>query len=145
MGILQKIKLQPLALDQYFNEPCVKKQIILHHTASSPDPYGVLRWWASTPERVATAFVIGGKPINKSSNWKDGELLQCFGSDKYAWHLGLTSAHLKAGNPGAKSNTELNKMSIGIEICNFGGLTKTNKGYTTYVGSIIPDAEVIDA
>lgn len=145
MSILDKIILKPLAADQYFPDAANKTQIYVHHTASSPDPYGVLTWWGSTSDKVATAFVVGGKPTltSQKGKWKDGDLLQCFGSDKWGWHLGLTSAQLKAGNPGAKSNTDLNKMSIGIEICNFGGLTKTNKGYATYVGNIIPDTDVV--
>jgi len=69
--------------------------------------------------------------------------LQCFSSNKWAWHLGLTSAQLKVGGPNAKSNTALNQGSIGIEICNWGGLTKGPKGYTSYAGAIVPDDQVI--
>jgi len=143
MNILERITLVPFAKDQYIDEEVNKSMIFLHHTASSENPYGVLNWWASTPERIATAFIVGGTP-GKNTKWKDGDILQCFGSGKWAYHLGLTSAHLRAGGPKAKGGTELNKISIGIEICSWGQLTKTPAGFKSYAGVIVPDKQVCE-
>jgi N-acetyl-anhydromuramyl-L-alanine amidase AmpD len=142
MTVLDKITTVPFEEKNYVNETTTKNQIYIHHTASSANPYGVIEWWKQTPERVATAFVIGGR--SKSSKWKDGEILQCFGSGKWGWHLGLTAQHLKAGGPNHKSSTDLNKLSIGIEICSWGQLTKTDKGFKSYAGEIVPDDEVVE-
>lgn len=143
MSILEKIKTVPFSSTQYIDESVPKNQIYIHHTASSPDPYGVIKWWESTPETVATAFIVGGRE-DKSGRWKDGDLIQVFGSGKWAWHLGLKASHLKAGGPKAKTNKELNRQSIGVEVCAWGGLTKTNNGFKTYAGNIITDSEVIE-
>lgn len=143
MSILDKIIFKPLATDQYCTDEVPKVQIYLHHTAGSADPYEVLNWWASTPEKIGTSFVIAGKP-KKNSNWKDGDILQVFNTGFWAWHLGLKEEHIKVGGQYAQKNPFLNKHSIGIEICNWGGLTKRDDGYYTYVNSRIPTAEVVD-
>jgi N-acetyl-anhydromuramyl-L-alanine amidase AmpD len=142
MSILEKITMSPLLAGQYFDEVTTKNQIYVHHTAGNPDPFGVVSWWASTPDRVATAFIIGGRAKSNTSKWKDGQIVQCFNSNRWAYHLGLTAANIKAGNPGAKDNVTLNKNSIGIEICDWGCLTLGPKGYTTYVNTTVPEAEV---
>lgn len=43
---------------QYLKERTVKRQIVLHHTASGPGVDGDINWWMRTPERVATHFII---------------------------------------------------------------------------------------
>jgi len=141
MSVIEKIKTVPFATTNYINESSPKRQIYIHHTASSPNPFGVIKWWESTPETVATSFVIGG---TTGPSWKDGDIVQAFGSAKWGWHLGLAAKHLKAGGATAWSNKELNRQSIGIEICNWGYLTKTSKGFKNYAGGIVPDAEVVE-
>jgi hypothetical protein len=143
MNILEKIIFKPLPETQYLREPSSKNQIYLHHTASSPNPYGVLEDWALTPPRIGTAFIIGGKP-DRRNLWKDGDIVQAFSSKFWAWHLGLTNNHLRAGGPRAKTNTELNKNSIGIEICNWGQLTLRNGKFINYVGREVNESEVIE-
>ena len=143
MSILEKIKTVPFAPSNFMDESSPKQQIFVHHTASSPNPFGVIDWWVSTPEKVATSFVIAGK-ADASGKWKDGDILQCFGTAKWAWHLGLTAKHLSAGGPKAWTNKEMNRQSIGIEICNWGGLTKTDAGFKSYAGRIVPADEVIE-
>lgn len=142
MSILNKIILNPLTPDQYYTEKTQKKQIYIHHTAGNPDPFSVRKWWLTTPEKVGTSFIIGGKPT-KATNWKDGDIHQSFSSDYWAHHLGLTAAHVQIGKPGNKTNLELNKFSIGIELCNWGYLTKTAKGFITYTGVVVPNEEVV--
>jgi N-acetyl-anhydromuramyl-L-alanine amidase AmpD len=143
MSVLQKIKLVPFAAQHFMDEVSEKKQIYIHHTASSPNPYGVVKWWETTPERVATSFIVGGTP-GKSTDWKDGDIIQVFGSNRWAWHLGLKPHHLAKGGPKAKSNTVLNKESIGIEICSWGQLTSTADGFKNYAGGRVADWEVCE-
>lgn len=131
----------PLPAGQFFNEKTNKKCIYVHHTAGTADPYGVERWWASTPDRVGVSYVIGGKP-NLTNKWKDGDIIQCFDDSLWCHHLGLTSAQCAVGNPGAKGNVELNKLSVAIEICNFGYLVKKDNDFVTYTGNIIPPSDV---
>jgi hypothetical protein len=38
----------------------------------------------------------------------------------------------------------LDKFSIGIEVCNWGQVTKTEKGWETYVGTTVPEKEVVE-
>lgn len=142
MSILQKIKLSRLSTDQFVDESTPKNQLYIHHTAGSSNPYGVQRWWESTRARIGTALVIGG--AGGGARWVDGEIVQLFNSSKWAWHLGLKQSHLAKGGASAKSNKILNSQSIGIEICNWGQLTETDKGFQNYVGGIVPDDEVSD-
>lgn len=143
MSIIEKIKLVPFAPQHFMDETSNKKQIYIHHTASSPNPYGVVKWWETTPERVATSFIIGGSP-GSSPTWKNGDIIQVFSSSKWGWHLGVKKEHLAKGGPKAKSNTELNKESIGIEICSWGQLTHTPDGFKNYAGGKVPDWEVCE-
>jgi len=140
MSILEKIKWTPLESGQYIREAVSKTTIYVHHTAGSANPYGVLRWWNETPERIATAFVIGGKPTRPSHKWTDGELVQAFSSKYWAYHLGLKQSNLP---PGSLSSRELNAQAIGIEICNWGWLDYRDGKFYTYVNSVVPADEVI--
>ena len=100
----------------------------------------MLKWWNETTARVGTAFIIGGKPTRRSHNWEDGELIQAFSSKYWAWHLGLKKSNMP---PGSESSRLLNAQSIGIELCNWGYLTKRNGRFYTYVNSEVPSSEVI--
>lgn len=109
---------------QYYKEDQVKKQIVIHHTVSGPNATRVFEGWASNPDRVATAFVIAG----------DGIITQGFGSKYWAHHLGLKKTN----------NTALNKASVAIEVCNWGGLTlKDGKYYSAFNREVAPN-EVVD-
>lgn len=141
-SILDKITFIPLPDNQYYKEEFNKTQIYLHHTASPPDPMNPIGWWKTTPERVGVAFIIAGKPRTEKerSLFYDGQIFQVFSSKYWAHHLGCTVNQLKAGGPGVKTNTQLNKMSIGIEICNWGYLTDG----LTYQKTKLPEAEIIE-
>lgn len=94
--------------NQYYKEQTPKKQIVLHHTVSGRGTSGDINWWESTPERVATAVIVG---------W-DGKIYQCYSTLYWAHHLGTH----------APNNLILNKSSIGIEIDSWGGLIKDIDG-----------------
>lgn len=109
---------------QYYPEKHEKKQIVLHHTVSGPNAKYVMAGWKKTPTRIGTAFIIDG----------NGIIHQCFSSAHWAHHLGTK----------LKQNRILNQQSIGIEICNWGGLVnKGNKFYST-TGIEIPKHEVFE-
>jgi hypothetical protein len=127
---------------EYMEEKTPKNTIFLHHTAGSHRADWTIDSWnkdrasMNARVRVATAFVIGGPDKQGSDkDGMDGKIYRAYNEDFWAHHLGL-----KTWN-----NNQLNKQSIGIEICNYGPITKTNSGkFLTYVNSEIAPSEVID-
>jgi N-acetyl-anhydromuramyl-L-alanine amidase AmpD len=109
---------------QYYAEKFEKKQIVIHHTVSSPKAENVIHGWSRTKERVGTAFIIDG----------EGIIHQCFSSAHWAHHLGTHYPN----------NTELNKHSIAIEICNWGALKEKGNKYYSSFKKEVPAEEVID-
>ncbi len=136
-----------LTENQYFKEDCslVKSIIVAHHTAGGSSPKNVIYGWQSNPEKVATAFIIAGKPTSKDTH-KDGEIFQAFGSKYWAYHLAFSkntnAVPVKYHN--FTYEQKIAKASIGIEIANWGQLTKQTDGtFKTYVGTLVPVDEVI--
>jgi N-acetyl-anhydromuramyl-L-alanine amidase AmpD len=131
---------------QFFAEKTPKWSIFLHHTAGWNNPFRVVDYWANDPAgKIGTHFVIGGPHPTQGESEYDGQIVQCMDLDYYAWHLTI-------------GNTDVHRNSIGIELCNFGWLTKG--GYTdlktkkwvagkpdlfySYTGLVIPANQVID-
>lgn len=127
--------------DEYVKEIITKTQIYLHHTASSHNPFRVIDVWEQDKfkangqrklQRISTAFVIGGKSINNKDDNYNGLIARCFNEKYWGYHtgwLGRTS----------------DGPSIGIEICNYGYLSKNRNGeYVNYVGGIVPEEDVCD-
>lgn len=109
---------------QYFKEKQFKNQIVIHHTAGSGKAANVIHGWDFNAERVGTAYVIDAS----------GEVVKAFEPEYWAYHLGLKSI----------SNSQLNKNSIGIEICNWGQLIKKSDGkYYNYINKEVPESEVV--
>ena len=131
----------PFTTDQYVDQVFKKIFIVLHHTASDANPFGVASWWLQTVERVGTAFIIAGK-ANTTKKWVDGGIFQCFNSSNASWHLGTTQKDLDRGKPGNATSTFLNMNSIGIELCNFGFLVEKGQSFVSYTGAKIPDNEI---
>lgn len=117
--------------DQYIREPQQKKQICLHFTAGYDNAQGVFDWWSRSKERVATCVAIRD----------DGRIYQGFNSRYWAWHINVRASgnvlpehfsHYK--DPVHAENLE--KNSIGIEICNWGPLTIKEDGlFHTYIST----------
>lgn len=130
---ITKIIQSRLSKDQYIDELTDKKQIYLHHTAGGPDPVAVAKYFNNKEGKVATAFIIGNK----------GTIVQCFSSKNWAYHLGLKQEVFTEAGVSYKS---LDKISIGIEICNYGQLTKKNGYYYNYVGGKVDynDVTILD-
>lgn len=141
---LKEIIQYQLPESQYVREEHQKTQIYLHHTAGNPNPFRAIEFWNSNVERIGTAFCIGGEPSKDKDGkeqWKDGEIVQAFGSKYWAYHLGLKQELFKKYGVPYKA---LDKFSIGIEINNWGGLQYKNGKYYTYVGSTVDADEVIE-
>lgn len=124
-----KILQARLSENQYFLEESKKTQIYLHHTAGNGDAVAVSRWWQSNSERIATAFVIGNK----------GTIVQCFSSKHWAYHLGIDGQDFA---PHGVRYQNLNKLSVGIEVCNWGPIRLVNGKYMNYVKGIMDPSEV---
>jgi N-acetyl-anhydromuramyl-L-alanine amidase AmpD len=121
-------------ITQYLREEHPKKQIYLHHTAGRSNGENTFKWWASNPERVATCVCISGLGA------VDGQIVQGYSSKYWAYHLGVKRSVFDAyGVP----YTNLDKYSIGIEICNWGQLSFTGGKFYNYVGGEVPEKEVI--
>ena len=125
---LSKIKQVPLAETQYFKQEVTKKQIVLHHTAGNSSGVATINNWNTDNRgRIATCVTISG-PGNKTS--LDGEICQAFSSKHWAYHLGVKQEVFRAFKV---PYVELDKHSIGIEICNWGQLESRNGKFYNYV------------
>lgn len=120
---LKKIKQFPFPENEYYKEETPKKTIVIHHTVSGPSAENIFTSWTNTPERVATALVIGG----------DGTIVQGYSGKYWAHHLGMKTVN----------NKQLNQQSIGIELCNWGGLTFDGSKYINAYGKPVPDSSII--
>ena len=127
---LKTIKQIPLPVTEYVNTDTQKVQIVLHHTAGNSSGPATIKAWASdTRGRIATCVVISGKGLSKDTF--DGEICQAFSSKKWAHHLGIKSDVFRANGVPFRN---LDSISIGIEICNWGFLTKgSNSKFYNYV------------
>ena len=128
---IQAIKQVRLKDNQYFAESSPKTQIYLHHTAGNGNAEGVSRYWNGNDSRIATAFIIG----------ENGTIVQCFYSKHWAWHLGIDTEDF-ARNGAKYSN--LNKLSVGIEVCNWGYLKKKGDKYYNYAGGVVNPSYVTE-
>lgn len=135
---INKIKQLNFSSDQYLMETFTKVQIFIHHTAGGPSAINTANGWQGDSSRVATPYIIAGT-VN-SQNETDGDIIQCFDEKYWAYHLGLkTEAFTNLGLP----YKQLDKISIAIEICNWGQLTKQADGtFLNYLDKSVPASEV---
>jgi N-acetyl-anhydromuramyl-L-alanine amidase AmpD len=104
----------------------------IHHTAGWDNPYNVVRNWNNDKRgRVATQYVIGGSNV-KGKTKHDGVVVECFPNNYLGWHLGKVGAF------------KISKLSGGVELCNFGYLTKKGDKYYTYVNTEVKPEFVCD-
>lgn len=123
MKLPEKLVQNQLPKSQYYQTKHPKKQIVIHHTVSNGNAQNVIAWWKKTPQRVGTAFIID----------REGIIHQCFQSGYWAHHLGLKD----------KRNLKLNQESIGIELCNWGGLKQIHGKFISFYNDEVPATEVI--
>jgi hypothetical protein len=119
--------------DEYHSGPNKPEYLFLHHTAGGENPVATVDMWNNdTRGKIGTEFVIGGTSINgKSTKW-DGLIVKCMPDGGYGAHL---------GDNGSQS---MHVNSVGIEVCNFGPLTKVGNVFKTYTGSIVHPDQVCD-
>jgi hypothetical protein len=129
-----------LSSDEYFSVDFKKTIIYLHHTCGSHRPDWVVQGWDKDANedgsirKIATPFVIGGKSTRDGDTTWDGVVVRCFPETNWAWHLGASG-----------TNGMFDKISIAIEICNYGWLTKSKTGqFMTYVNSPVPEDQVVE-
>jgi len=135
---LKKIKQVPLSDKQYVKEETKKVQIVLHHTAGNSSGVSTIKMWdADDRGRIATCVTVSGKGI--STNTFDGEICQAFSSKHWAYHLGIKPDVFRAQ---ALPYRALDSISIGIEICNWGPLTKKGDKFYNYVDRLVPNDQV---
>ena len=94
----------------FFDTVTPKKQIYLHHTVSDQDIKSVIDGWNRRTDRVSTHYV--------SNN--SGKIEQLYEDDFWAYHLGVKRPTFAAAKLPYQN---LNRTSIGIELCSYGGLT----------------------
>jgi len=135
-----KLTQKSFSSNQYIGEEVKKVQIYLHHTAGNSNPLNVFNGWESNKERIATCVTIGGDP-GTNKGWIDGEVVQGFSSKFWAYHLGLKESTFQKFNLPYKS---LDKNSIGVEICNWGQLTKKGEKFYNYVNKEVPLSQVTE-
>lgn len=142
---VKQINQDELSVNQYFKEDCsaLKKQVVIHFTAGNTSAVNTIGGWNQNPERVGTAFVISGKDKNE----KDGQIYQAFGSKYWDYHIAFskTTNNVPAKYHDFKHETQIAKASIAVEICNWGGLTKSPDGsFRTYLNGIVHADEVVE-
>ena len=104
---------------EYIAGPYKKKWLFMHHTAGWQNPLDTAGDWANDNRgAVATEFVIGGQSILGDDIKHDGILVKCMPDGAMGWHLGI-------------GNNQMHRESVGVELCNFGRLTKG--GYHKYL------------
>jgi hypothetical protein len=134
---VSKIKQYPLKETQYVKEDTTKRQIVLHHTAGNSSAVNTMINWNNDDRgRIATCVAISGKG---STNSYDGEIVQGFPSKNWAYHLGVKQEVFAAYGV---TYQNLDKLAIGIEICNWGPLTKKGSKFYNYVDREVPRDQV---
>lgn len=103
---VQIIKSKLLKSNQYYPVAQKKKRIFLHHTAGASASSSI-NWWNEKPDHIAAPYLIE----------RDGTIIEAFDPKYWAYALGV---------PGG---TDMEKESIHIEICNYGGLSEMNGKY----------------
>lgn len=124
------MNLRQVRFSDYYVDVHPKSQVYLHHTAGSAEGERQFQFWSNDKVRVATCVCIS----------RDGEIVQGFSSKYWAYHLGMRTSHFANFDLAYKN---LDKISIGVEICNWGWLTERSGDFYTYVGSRIPKERVI--
>jgi N-acetylmuramoyl-L-alanine amidase len=101
--------------------------IVIHYTASGgADASGDVSWFRNPQAKVSAHFVVG----------RDGGIVQCVPVNRVAWHAGKSIWKGKNG---------CNAFSIGIEVDNWGILTKRADGkFYSHTGVVIPDDKVVE-
>jgi hypothetical protein len=135
------VRSKPLPPGEFAAEPVKKDTIYLHHTAGGHRPDWVVDGWMAdrtstgSRSRIATAWVVGGTSTSSTDTAWDGVVVNCFDDLHWAFHLGVRNV----------PSGSLDRKSVGIEICNYGQLTRTPDGrFLNWVKKEVPAAMALD-
>lgn len=107
-----------------------RKYIVLHHSVSGGSPFAIKRYFER--KSFGTAFALGA----------NGDFVQCFDDYNYwNWHLNMNATG-RVVHP--RYENYLAKTSVGVEICNYGALTKDSEGFKTTYGNLVDIDKIID-
>lgn len=126
-----KIPITKLTLPhgEYVKQATKKSQLYLHHSAGRDNVRGMFKYWENQPGRIATAYAIDDP----------GQIFQGFSHAYWAYHLYIRSAgnqlspRLLKYKRHIETAIHLEKISIGVEIANFGPLVYREGKYYTWV------------
>ena len=99
----------PLRHNEYGHHVIEKTAICLHLTAGGGSGKNTVDWWNMQTGIVGTPYVVSREHDHSYNPTSDGEIIQCFPEDEWAYHLGV-------------GNKYLEQKVVGIEICNYGPL-----------------------
>jgi N-acetyl-anhydromuramyl-L-alanine amidase AmpD len=122
--------------NEWFKEESQKTQIYLHHTAGRGDGERVFKFWDTDRRgRISTCIAIS----NANDGGKDGEIVQGFSSKYWGYHLGLSNGDFRRNG---LNYIDLNKISIGVEICSWGALEYRDGKYYSWAKVEVPADQV---
>jgi hypothetical protein len=131
---LSEIRVVDFPATQYFQVKHTKTQICLHHSSGSDNAKNFFEGWKVSPERVATCMAIED----------DGELYKIFSSEYWAYHINVASKgnqslyeHPLYGKYLKYNAVDIENRTIGVEVCNWGGLKLIDGQYHTYVSKAV--------
>jgi N-acetylmuramoyl-L-alanine amidase len=104
--------------------------LIVHYTASGPNA-DVAAQFSQPAARVSSHLVIR----------RDGTVVQCVPFDRIAWHAGKS----RWVDTGGRLHVGLNGCAIGIEMENWGPLSRSSGTWTSWTGTAVADDRVIEA
>ncbi|WP_158285705.1 N-acetylmuramoyl-L-alanine amidase [Pseudohoeflea suaedae] len=101
----------------------IPRFVVIHYTAGG-SAEATARYFASDAARASAHFIIS----------RDGAVIQQVPTDSAAWHAGKSSWQGLSG---------LNAHSIGIELANWGKLSRSPGGYASHTGTPVPASRVV--
>lgn len=104
--------------------------LVIHFTASGPGS-DIAAYFSKSVAKVSAHLVIR----------RDGTIKQCVPFDTVGWHAGKSQWRDKSGT----MHVGLNQDSIGIEIENWGPLTRSGSGWRSWTNQSVDPAHVIEA
>ncbi len=143
---LSSIVAEKIGKKNYFREEFPKRQIYLNHSISHPHPRFMVDRWVNSPYKIASCFLIAGKPYPNEEHYEDGQVHQCFHSKFWALHLGVHAKTNKVAEVfKRKEHTRtLEKHSISVMLCNAGALSWENGRFYAPFRKVIPEEQVIE-
>ena len=98
------------------------RMVVLHYTAGGG---GAVSWFQNPTARASSHFVVT----------RNGKIVQMVDLERSAWHAGQRGRRAVDIKP--------NRSSVGIEIVNWGLLSRGRGGFRTYTGALVPPDEVV--